>query len=1009
MCYIRWTVKLLAVIVGTLLPWIEPASAQLMPVPDDTLGENASTLKSLDPDYPGDIVEGGLRTGDALFHSFQEFHVEAGRAIYFDDPGVNSILSRVTGDTESQILGLLGVLGDADLFLFNSNGIVFGRNARLDLKGGSFLATTADAVEFDGLGDNLPEDGPMLTVRPSAFLFNRENPAAIVNNSRTLPPTGLDSAPGGGLRVADGERITLLGGDISMDGGGVSALGGRVDMGGLSESGRVLFNADGSLTFPEDVARSDTSIANGSRVVASDFTKSGGSVTITADELNIINGSGVSAGTVGESEFTGGQAGDITLNASRIQLDRSGIDNIVRASRSEGGDVLITADEFSMSGGSNVQSTLLGEGNAGKVKIETRDRTVIDRSLVSSGLGGGDRIKIATGNAGNIEITTPVLLLTNGALLRADTIGRGNAGDVIINAPEHVTLERSSRIFSSVSTNFAGTPAIGDGGDIRITTPMLSLTDSSELSSRTIGQGDGGNIQVMADSLTLTGQSRFSTSSAGQGRAGDVSMQIRDRALFDSSFISSGLGRFLTDVATESNAGDRRKAGNIQITAGSLDLTNGSTLQSITDGRGNAGDVTVQARDRIEIEGINPEIRSIASSIFAITRVGAEGKGGNVSLTADSIRLAGNGLVSTTTSNRFAGGSVAVQANTLELSGGGRIITTTGGSGRAGDINLDIADRTMLTGENTFKFDSDDLFFSGLYADTTRPSAGDGGTVRLSTSDLQISDQARIEVNSQGRGTAGDMAIAANTVRLNNGRLTAETAAMDGGNIAIEEAEFLLLRNGSLISTTAGMDGAGGNGGNIDIKAEAIVSVPNENNDIRANAFSGSGGNVRIDTSGLFGIAARSQDNPRTNDITASSEQGIQGTVDIATPGTELRSDLTELPVAFADASDQITQTCSGNSDGQRSEFVLTGRGGLPQNPIDTLVGDVPSVDWAMLDESTATNPSATHPSNALPDPALFIEQSIVEAQGWVKEKGAVRLVASIPNHTVQMSTTCQH
>ena len=1071
MGHIRWKASLAAIVAGILFPLIGSTSAQLMPVPDDTLGENASTLRPIDPNYPGDVVEGGLRTGDTLFHSFREFHVEAGRAIYFDDPGVNSILSRVTGDTESQILGLLGVFGDADLFLLNPNGIIFGRGAQLDLRGGSFLATTADNIEFETIDTDLPDDGdrPMLTVRPSAFLFNRKNPASIVNNSRTLPPTGLDSPPGGGLRVADGERITLLGGDISMDGGGLSALGGQIEVGGISGPGRVVSNADGSLTFPDDVVRSNVSIANGSRIVASDFTVSGGSILVTANELDIANGSGISAGTVGESEFTEGQAGDIALKASRIRLVGSGIDNIVRASRSDGGDVLIAANELSINS-SNVQSTLLGEGRAGKVKIETRDRTTIDRSLVSSGLGGGDRTIIATGNAGNVEITTPTLLLTNGAVLRADTIGQGDAGDVIINASESFALERST-ILSTVSTNFAGTPAVGDGGDIKITTPTLLLTDGSTLSSRTTGvgdagnveieasnsvtlersgiisdasfnsvgnpaigdggdikitapvlsltdgsalfsstarRGDGGSIQVVADALSLIEGSRFVTSSLGQGSAGDVSMEIRDRAFFDASFISSDLGQTTTDTVITNSVEDSRRAGNIQMTVGSLALTNGSTLQSITDGRGDAGDVTVQARDRIDIRGVNPEIRSIASSIFAITRVGAEGEGGNVNLTADSIRLADNGLVSTTTSNRFPGGTVTAQANTLELVGGGRILTITGGAGRAGDINLDIADRTILAGENTSKFDSDDLFFSGFHASTTPPSSGGGGTVQLSTSDLQVLDRARIEVDSQGSGTAGNMTIAADTVRLDNGRLTAETAAVNGGNIALEDLDVLLLRNNSLISTTAGTAGAGGNGGNIDIDANAIVSVPGQNNDIRANAFSGSGGTVRIDTSGLFGIEVESQDNVLTNDITASSEQGIQGTVDITTPDTEPRDGLTELPTAFADVSNQITQTCSGNSDGQYSEFVVTGRGGLPQNPVDTLVGDIPSVDWATLDSSTETSTFETTTPNELPDPVLSTEAGIVEAQGWVKENGKVKLVAASSPNDAQTTVACQ-
>ncbi|MGD1899735.1 MAG: filamentous hemagglutinin N-terminal domain-containing protein [Phormidesmis sp.] len=1007
MRHIRWKSTLTTVLAGMLLSSAGSVSAQLMPIPDDTLGEESSTLSPIAPDYPGDVVEGGSRIGNSLLHSFETFHVEAGRAIYFADPGVDSILSRVTGDTESQIFGLLGVFGDADLFIINPNGIIFGENVRLNLQGGSFLATTADAIELE-MSETGSPTAPMLTVRPSAFLFNQTNPAAITNNARTLPPVGLDSAPGGGLRVVDGEGITLLGGDINVENGGISALGGRIELGGLSEPGRVVLNADSSLEFPEDVARSNVWVANGSRVSASDFTISGGSVTVTANELDIINDSRLSAGTVGEAEFVAGQAGDITLSANRIRLVNAVLDNIVRASRSDGGDVLLLSDELSISDRSIVQSTLLGEGRAGKVRIETRDRTTIDGSLISSGLGGGDRTLIAAGSAGNIEIETSSLLLTNQARLQANTIGKGNAGNVIIDASQSVAIESESRIFSDVSTNFAGNPAVGDGGDIQITTPVLSLTDEAALSSRTDGQGNGGDIQIVADSLSLTGQSRLSTDSSGRGDAGNVTLEIQDLAIFDRSYIFSNMSPLSENAAQPANTDDIRSAGSIQIAAGSLDMKNGAQFQSTTDGRGDAGNVTIQAQDRISIEGVDPDIPSIATTIFAITREGAQGRGGNVNMTADLIRLIDNGLVSTTTDNRFAGGSVTAQANTLELIGGGRILTRTGGDGRAGDINLDITDSTILSGDNTFKIGDDPSFFSGLFASTTRPSAGSGGTVRLSTSDLRVLDQARIEVDSQGSGTAGNMAIAADTVRLDNGRLTAETAAVNGGNIVLEGLDLLLLRNGSLISTTAGTDGTGGNGGNIDIQAAAVVSVPDENSDILANAFSGSGGNVRINTSGLFGITAQSQDNPLANDITASSELGTPGTVDIATPDTDPSRGLTELPATFADASNQITQTCAGNGDGQSSEFVVTGRGGLPSNPTDALVGDVPLSDWAVLEAPTETAHSSVLPEPAASTLATSTQENIVEAQGWIRENGSVRLVAETLAAAAQAAVPCQ-
>lgn len=1282
MRHIRWKAILATAVAGMLLPHLNAqigsASAQLMPTPDTTLGEESSTVERIDfatdPDYRGDVIRGGARRGDALFHSFEEFNVDPSRAIYFEDPGVDSILSRVTGRSESQILGLLGVLGDADLFILNPNGIVFGRNAQLDLRGGSFLATTSDVVAFEGgirfdsSGTSLPT-APLLTVQPSAFLFNSANPTAIANNARILRPTGLDSAPGGGLRVADGERITLLGGNISMDNGGLSALGGRVEVGGLNEPGTVEFNLDGSLTFPSDVVRSDVLIANGSRLVASDFTVSGGSVAVTANTLDITNRSGdsvgtrsgISAGTVGEASFTEEQAGDIMLNASTIRLVGSTLDNLIRGSSGNGGDVLITADELLVSEEGVIQANLLGEGSAGKIKIDASDRVVLDNGFLLSTLGGSDRTVIATGEAGgNIEVTAPTVALRNGSQLQSGTIGQGNAGNVVINASERVTLAGNSAIFSEVRVNAAGNAAVGNGGNIRVTTPFLSLADRSTVSSRATGRGNGGDIQIEAGSLSLAEDSRFLTDSSGRGDAGNVSIETQGRTLFDQSRILSNLNSIPDNTTTVGNTAEARRAGNIQITAGSLELRNdsdfesntfalgdagnitiqarneaslsdrsslssrtegqgnggdiqieagslslarrsqlltrssgqgsagnvsietegrtvfdrsrivsdlrqlpngtaivgdaanarragdiqvtagsldllddaafqsttfgqgdagsmtirtrdrtsisdsstllsrsrgsgnggdiqisagslslirdsrlltdssgqgdagnvsieaqgravfeqssvisnlseisdgaradgntsenrsagniqisaesldllgGSQLQSITSGPGDAGNVTVRSRDRISIEGGSPDNSAIYSAIFASTQATAEGRGGNVKLSADSVRIADSGFIFTSTFNRFPGGTVNIDANTLEIASGGQVVTRTSASGPAGNIELDIAERTILSGISPVEFSGDRSPASGLLANTIQNSSGSGGTVRLSTPVLQVLDQARIEVDSRGSGTAGDIAIAANTVKLDNGRLTAETTSVNGGNIALNNAELLLLQNGSLISTTAGTDGAGGDGGNIDIAADAIVAAPGENNDIRANAFSGSGGNVQIDSQGLFGIAAQSRDNRLTNDITASSEQGIQGTVDIATPQTDLRSGLAELPDVFADASDQITQTCSGNRDGQNSEFVVSRRGGLPLSPIDALVGNAPLSNWAVLDEPVETRSLETT-SSILPEQTLLAtEESVVEAQGWIEENGRVKLIATAPASVAQTMTACR-
>ena len=103
--------------------WNSLVSAQI--TPDTTLGPESSVVESgvVDGIEVGRI-EGGAIRANVLFHSFEKFSIDEGRGAYFAQPGgIESILGRVTGENVSEIMGRLGVLGNADLFLLNPNGI----------------------------------------------------------------------------------------------------------------------------------------------------------------------------------------------------------------------------------------------------------------------------------------------------------------------------------------------------------------------------------------------------------------------------------------------------------------------------------------------------------------------------------------------------------------------------------------------------------------------------------------------------------------------------------------------------------------------------------------------------------------------------------------------------------------------------------------------------------------------------------------------------------------------
>jgi large exoprotein involved in heme utilization and adhesion len=866
-------------------------------------------------------------------------------------------------------------------------------------------------------------------------LFNQLNPGAIANNSQTPAASNPSGIPEFGLRVPDGKSLTLLGGNVSMDGGGLLALGGRVEVGRLSEPGTVVLNADGSLGFPTGMVRSNVSLTNGSRINA---IADGGSITLNAGALEILDSTLV-AGIGLNSGFVGVQGGDIMLNSSTIQIQGKdgGIGNNVRAGGTgnagdtlitasdraafdrssissnvgnlssnvvavgDGGNIHITTPSLSLINGSQLQSITYGRGNGGDVIINAPDRVFLDGSSIFSTVGrsentigvgnagdtrittgslfltnaarlnsntagqgnagdiriitnslslsndarfdaslsgrgsGGnvyinarDRVDIdnsvifnivvgnnvngfGMGNSGDIRITTGSLFLTNGAQLQTLTRGQGNAGNVIINARDRVSLDGvnptrplvNSQISSTVGSDNAAAVAVGSGGDIRITTGSLSLTNGAGLDASTLGQGDagnviinvrdrvsldgsnpalpgsssgiystmgsensaavavgnGGDIRITTGSLLLTNGGQLAATVFGQGDAGSVIVRARDRVLLTGVNATSPTVRsaILSDV-NELGVGD---GGDIRVTVGSLSLTNGARLNSSTSGQGNAGSITIKTRGSVSLEGVNR--REVASAITTSTEADAQGRGGNISVRSDSVRLADRGSIFSSTRNRRSGGTVTITANTFEATGGSQVNTSSNNRGRAGNIILNAADRVTLFGVTNNRRASLQGNASGLYASTARGASAPSGSIQITTDQLQVFDRARIAVDSRGSGIGGSIGITAANVQLNDqARLTAETVVDDGGNITLRDVRILRLGNNSLISTTAGTDRAGGNGGNIDTDADFIVAL--DNSDITANAFSGSGGNVNITTEGLFGIAAQAQDNPLT-------------------------------------------------------------------------------------------------------------------------------------------------
>ncbi|NJR72827.1 MAG: S-layer family protein [Scytonema sp. CRU_2_7] len=219
---------------------------------------------------------------------------------------------------------------------------------------------------------------------------------------------------------------------------------------------------------------------------------------------------------------------------------------------------------------------------------------------------------------------------------------------------------------------------------------------------------------------------------------------------------------------------------------------------------------------------------------------------------------------------------------------------------------------------------------------------------------------------------------------------------------------MLLLRRNSQISATAFSNGSGGN---ININTPLLVTVPRENSDISANSVSARGGNVIINSSGIFGTQFRNR-NTLESDITATGASSeLSGNVQINTPDIDPSSGLVELPVNIVDPTQLIAQGCPAN---RGNSFTITGRGGLPLLPSDALRSDqTATINWVTRERRENEEDKGTRGRRdtervnvfASPRPNISAS-SLVEATGWVINKsGEVWLTASASTAT---STTPQ-
>jgi filamentous hemagglutinin family protein len=602
-------------------------------------------------------------------------------------------------------------------------------------------------------------------------------------------------------------------------------------------------------------------------------------------------------------------------------------------------------------------------GNNNIVDLEQKDRGL---ELVYSNINNWQNIIINStlffdldkkGNpisfASAIQIQAKEIILNN-SFIASSSQNIEKRNTLIIQGSEQIELLGGSQL--SVGSNLAK----NGSSFLNIYTKDLSL-ENSNIYVQTLSKNNAGNADIYASE----------------------SVKLSNSALLLSS--------------EQSASGN---AGNLNLVTKNLTIQDGAQITSSTIGKGNGGVLNINAANQIMLSVTSPQTSESTSVISVSAITGATGNVGKIIVNTGELIVEKGAIITANNSGLGSGGEIILNVDNLIVRDGSFIRAGTFFDGSGGNLVINAENSIEVSGSGTIvgmPMISNISTQSGDRDFVKKEGKGIAGNLTIFTPQLVVKDGAEINVSAIGEGKAGNLLIDSNNIFLEDkSKFTAATEFGDRGNIEID-TKTLTLRDNSNITTNATESATGGN---ITINSNVINVL--ENSNITANAIEGKGGNIILNTQGLF----QSLDSI----IDASSKFGLNGTITINTPDIDPTQGLLIVTPQIVDASSQISQVCNKNlNDEKASSFIVTGRGGIPNTPLEPLTETTIFADWIFLpnEQIIEKNPEETPQlSNN-----LKMSPQIIEAQGWVVDaKGKITLVTKDDrphNYTQNVANDC--
>ena len=559
---------------------------------------------------------------------------------------------------------------------------------------GSDLAIAPNA-DFSLIGGNLTINNAKLTSYGGRFnLISIAQDAEVTSkNGRLdarLPDTSTFEQQG---RIEMNDSFVYTSG-VSA-GGGVSIRGGQFFMHNSTIEANTLGDQSGKDI---DIILTDSFSMVGDSIVTEDSkipeilansigSGDAGHIFITVPRLEVIS-SFISSGSAGT-----GNAGRIDIKANQITIKDGGNISTNNRNGSAGGGVInIKSSSLSLSGQfigtrvnksvlfknqiSTISSSTRGVGHAGNVMIET-DLLKVDGAIIRTQTHG-------EGNAGEINIRANIANISGGTMIVGTTLGKGHGGNINIEITDMLSIvgRRTSLPFQVGDIILQNNPTAitsstrenGQAGVISISAPIIILDKGAIIQAATSGSGSAGTIKINAKELWITNGGQISSSNdelingkvfIGTGEGGSVFVQTDNLTLDNRSDITAS--------SVGSNSGN---AGNITIQAKTINVTEGSSINSSTQNAG-GGNITLTI----------PNLVYLQEGEMTTSVHGGSGDGGNITIENPTFVVMDKGKI-IAQADEGHGGNIYIKSGQF-ITSPDSLVSASSRLGLDGEVNID--------------------------------------------------------------------------------------------------------------------------------------------------------------------------------------------------------------------------------------------------------------------------------------------------------------------------------